>query len=130
VGTRTPANRIAIGEAITFNEGIGLDRKSARIQYLKTRWTNRLRNLPRVRFHSSLDPADSCGVTTVGLEGISTTALRDHLRTKWGIIVSDMQHPDKIIDGIRVVVNVSLSAKEIDYFADVMEGIVKKGALV
>jgi hypothetical protein len=40
-----------------------------------------------------------------------------------------MKHPDGLSDGIRVVVNVSLSAKEIDYFADVMEGIIKKGTL-
>jgi S-adenosylmethionine synthetase len=38
-----------------------------------------------------------------------------------------MKHPDGIVDGIRAAVNVSLSAKEIDYFADVMEDIVKKG---
>jgi hypothetical protein len=34
---------------------------------------------------------------------------------------------NRLIDGIRIVVNVSLSAKEIDYFADVMENILKKG---
>jgi hypothetical protein len=41
--------------------------------------------------------------------------------------VSAMKHPDGLIDGIRAVVNVSLSAKEIDYFADVMEDIINKG---
>jgi len=34
-----------------------------------------------------------------------------------------------LIDGIRIVVNVSLSVREMDYFADVMEGIIKKGTL-
>ncbi len=127
VGTRTPANRVAIAEAITFNEGIGIDRKSARIRYLKERWANRLRNLPKVRFYSSLDPAESCGVATFGVEGMDMAKLTDHLLDKWGIVVSPMKHPDGLIDGIRAVVNVSLSAKEIDYFADVMEDIVKKG---
>ncbi|MBM3310661.1 MAG: aminotransferase class V-fold PLP-dependent enzyme [Candidatus Aminicenantes bacterium] len=127
VGTRTPANRIAIAEAITFNEGIGLERKSARIQYLKARWADRLRGLPKVRFYSSLDPAESCGVTTVGIEGMDMAKLTNHLLDKWGIVVSPMKHPEGIIDGVRVVVNVSLSVREIDYFADVMEDIVKKG---
>jgi isopenicillin-N epimerase len=130
VGTRTPANRIAIAEAITFNEGIGIERKSARIQYLKERWANRLRTLPRVRFYSSLDPGESCGVTTLGIEGLDMAKLTEHLLDKWGIIVSPMKHPDGLLDGVRVVVNVSLSAREIDYFADVMENIIKKGALV
>ena len=130
VGTRTPANRIAIAEAITFNEGIGIERKSARIRYLKERWANRLRALPKVRFYSSLDPAESCGVTTLGIEGMDMAKLTEHLLDKWGIIVSPMKHADGLIDGIRIVVNISLSAKEIDYFADVMENIIKKGSLV
>ena len=130
VGTRTPANRIAIAEAITFNEGIGIERKSARIQYLKERWANRLKPLPRVRFYSSLDPSESCGVTTFGIEGLDMAKLGEHLLDKWGIVVSPMKHPDGLLDGVRIVVNVSLSAREIDYFADVMENIIKKGALV
>ncbi|HTY63326.1 MAG TPA: aminotransferase class V-fold PLP-dependent enzyme [Acidobacteriota bacterium] len=127
VGTRTPANRVAIAEAITFNEGIGIERKSARIRYLKERWANRLRALPKVRFYSSLDPAESCGVGTFGIEGMDMAKLTEHLLDKWGIVVSPMKHPDGLIDGIRAVVNVSLSAKEIDYFADVMENIIRKG---
>jgi len=128
VGTRTPANRVAIAEAITFNEGIGLERKSARIRYLKERWTSRLRGLPRVRFYSSLEPDESCGIATVGIEGMDMAKLSEHLFDKWGIIATPVKHPDGLVDGMRAVVNVSLSAKEIDYFADVMEDIIKKGS--
>jgi len=53
--------------------------------------------------------------------------LTEHLVDQWGIIVSPIKHPDGLIDGIRIVVNVSLSAREIDTFADVMEGILKNG---
>ena len=129
VGTRTPSNRIAIAEAITFNEGLGIERKSARLRYLKHRWADRLRGLPKVRFYSSLDPAESCGIATFGVEGLETAKLAAHLLDKWGIIVSTITHPDGLIDGIRIVVNVSLTVREIDYFADVVEGIVKKGSL-
>ena len=129
VGTRTPSNRIAIAEAITFNEGIGIERKSARIRHLKDRWAKRLRALPRVRFYSSLDPAESCGVAAFGIEGIDMMKLTGHLFDKWGIVVTPMKHPDGLVDAIRAVVNVSLSVREIDYFADVMEGIIKKGSI-
>jgi len=130
VGTRSPANRVAIAEAITFNEGIGIERKSARIRYLKERWANRLRQYPRVRFYSSLDPAESCGIATFGIEGMDMAKLTDHLLNKHGIIVSRITHPDGLIDGIRIVVNISLSVREVDFFADVMEDIIKKGDLV
>ncbi len=129
VGTRTPANRIAIAEAITFNEGIGIERKSARLQYLKERWANRLRAHPRVRFYSSLDPAESCAIATFGVEGLDMDKLAEHLLDKWGIVVSTVKHPDGLIDGIRIVVNISLSVREIDTFADIMEDIIKKGTL-
>jgi selenocysteine lyase/cysteine desulfurase len=129
VGTRTPSNRIAIAEALTFNEGIGIERKSARLRYLKERWANRLKVLPRVRFYTSLDPAESCGIATFGVEGLDTNKLAARLLDKWGIIVSPISHPDKLIDGIRIVVNVSMTDREIDYFADVMEDIIKKGSL-
>jgi isopenicillin-N epimerase len=126
VGTRTPANRVAIAEAITFNEGIGIERKSARIRYLKERWANRVRRLPRVRFYSSLDPAESCGIASFGIEGMDMAKLTEHLLDKWGIIVTPAKHPDGLVDGIRAVVNISLSAKEVDYFADAIEDIIKK----
>ena len=55
--------------------------------------------------------------------------LMEHLLDKWGIIVTPVKHPDGLVDGIRIVVNISLSTKEIDYFADVMEEIIKKGEI-
>jgi len=127
VGTRTPANRIAIGEAITFNEGIGLERKSARVRFLKDRWADRLKAHPKVRFYTSLDPAESCGVTTFGVEGLDAEKLAGRLLDRWGIIVSPIKHPDGLINGIRIVTNVSLTVREIDYFADVMEGVIRDG---
>jgi selenocysteine lyase/cysteine desulfurase len=129
VGTRTPTNRVAIAEAITFNEGIGLERKSARIRYLKERWANRLRKHERVRFYSSLEPTESCGVATFGVEGMDMKELTQHLLDEWGIVVTPIKHPDGLVDGIRAVVNVSLSVREMDYFGDVMEDIIKKGTL-
>jgi len=130
VGTRTPANRIAITEGIMFNEGIGLERKAARMRYLKDRWANRLKALPKVRFYTSLDPAESCAIATFGVEGLDMDKLTAHLLDKYGIIVSPIKHPDGLIDGIRIVTNVTLSVKEVDFFAEVMEKIVKAGALV
>jgi selenocysteine lyase/cysteine desulfurase len=129
VGTRSPANRVAIAEAITFNEGIGIERKAARLRYLKDRWANRLKQYPQVKFYTSLNPAESCGLATFRIEGLDMGKLTQHLLDKYGIVVSHITHPDNLIDGIRVVVNVSLSVKEIDFFADVVEDIIKKGKI-
>ncbi len=56
IGTHPAANHNAIGEAINFHETIGMHRKEARLRYLRHRWTDRLRDEPKVKFYTSLDP--------------------------------------------------------------------------
>src|SRR6185437_10409503 len=46
VGTHPAANHDAICEAITFNWNIGIERKAARMRYLKDRWANQLAQNP------------------------------------------------------------------------------------
>src|SRR4029079_460727 len=42
IGTHPAANHNAIAEALSFHEGMGIERKSARLRYLRNRWANRL----------------------------------------------------------------------------------------
>jgi selenocysteine lyase/cysteine desulfurase len=126
VGTRTFANRAAIAEAITFNEGLGLDRKAARLRYLKERWAKRLSATPRVKFFSTLDPAESGAIATFGIEGADHAKLAARLLDEHAIVVSHMKHAT--FEGFRIVPNVSMTLREIDYFADVMEKLIRQGA--
>ena len=125
IGTRTQANRVAIAEGITFNEGLGIERKSARLRYLKERWTNRLKTQPRVRFLTSLDPSESCAIAAFTIEGMDLTKLTGKLHDDYGIIVSHMKHAK--FEGLRIVPNVSNTLREMDYFADVIEEVIRKG---
>lgn len=127
VGTRTFANRAAIAEAITFNEGLGLERKSARLRYLKERWAMRLKAHPRIRMLSSLDPAESCAIATFAIEGADHAKLAQRLQDEHAIIVSHMRHAT--FEGFRIVPNISMTLNEIDYFADVIEKLLKQGAI-
>ncbi|MGB4703504.1 MAG: aminotransferase class V-fold PLP-dependent enzyme [Candidatus Saccharicenans sp.] len=129
VGTRSPASRAAIAEALTFNEGLGIERKAARLRYLTNRWVNRLKQYPQVKFYTSLNPGEYCGLVTFGIQGIDMGKLSEYLLEKHRIVTSHITHPDKLVDGIRIVVNVSLSVQEIDYFADVVEEVIKKGKI-
>src|SRR6185436_9000180 len=65
IGTHPAANHNAIAEAIGFHEGIGSERKAARLRYLRNRWVNQLKTDPRIRIHTSMDPAQSCAIGTV-----------------------------------------------------------------
>src|SRR5438309_5817731 len=53
IGTHPAANHNAIAEALTFHEGIGIERKAARLRYLKERWARRLEKQKGVRILTS-----------------------------------------------------------------------------
>src|SRR5207245_5321618 len=59
IGTHPAANHNAIAEALTFHEGIGAERKAARLRYLFQRWAKRLDDLPRARRLTPDAPARS-----------------------------------------------------------------------
>jgi isopenicillin-N epimerase len=49
IGTHPAANYSAICEAITFSQNIGIERKAARLRYLKDRWSTQLAKNPKVK---------------------------------------------------------------------------------
>lgn len=124
VGTRTQANRVVMAEALTFNEGIGIERKSARLRYLKDRWANRLKANPRVTFLTSLDPAESCAIASIHLAGVDMPKMAATLHDEYGIVVSHMKH--ERFEGFRIVPNIHMTIGEMDYFADTIEEQLKK----
>src|ERR671917_2939901 len=54
-GTRSAAQRLAIGEALLFHQGVGPERKEARLRHLSRHWMNQLKGLAGVRFNTSFD---------------------------------------------------------------------------
>jgi len=125
IGTHPAAPRLAIGEAILFHRAIGAERKAARLRTLARRWETRLRDVPRVRFYTPLDDAQSCAIATVDIEGIDPVALQQHLFKDHKIFVTPIVHDD--VRGIRVTPSVYTTFDEIDRFAEVMERIARNG---
>src|ERR1022692_3692645 len=70
IGTHPAANHNAISEALIFNENIGIDRKAARLRYLRDRWAHRLAQNPKCKILHSPDPAQSCGIGFVAFDKI------------------------------------------------------------
>ena len=123
IGTHPAANYLAIGEALTFNQGIGLERKAARMVFLRDRWARRLVEHDRVRLHTSLRPGFACGIATVEVDGVDSVELADHLWETERILTVGIKHPE--FEGIRVSPSVFTTLEEIDRFADAMERVVK-----
>ncbi|MDP6965784.1 MAG: aminotransferase class V-fold PLP-dependent enzyme [Candidatus Marinimicrobia bacterium] len=125
IGTHPAANYIAIGDALTFQQGIGSKNKGARLIYLRDRWAKRLLKHDRIRLHTSLKSGKGCGIGTVQIEGVDPSDLTKHLWDDYRIIVTPIKHDE--FEGIRVTPHVYTTLEEIDRFADAMEKVIKEG---
>lgn len=119
IGTHPAANHNAIAEALTFHEGIGIERKAARLRYLKDRWARRLEAQKGVRVLTPYDPRQSCGLANVSFGGVDPRKLGEHLFQHHRIIVTPIVHEE--FSGIRVTPNVYTTLSEIDTFCDAVE---------
>ncbi|NDD62408.1 MAG: aminotransferase class V-fold PLP-dependent enzyme [Acidobacteria bacterium] len=124
IGTHPSANALAINEALDFYEGIGAERKAARLRYLFHRWAKRLEVNPRVRIHTSYDPEQSCGLTLFDVEGIDLSKLAIHLEQNHRIITTLIIHDE--FRGLRITPNVYTTVREIDIFAETVERYIEK----
>jgi selenocysteine lyase/cysteine desulfurase len=120
IGTHPAANHNAISEALLFNENLGIDRKAARLRYLRDRWANRLAQNKKCRILHSADPAQSCGIGFLSFApSVSGASLREALWNKYSILTAFMDHEE--YSGLRITPNVYTTLREIDTFADMVE---------
>jgi selenocysteine lyase/cysteine desulfurase len=126
IGTHPIALKGAITEALTFHDTLGPERKAARLRYLKNRWTEQVRTVPGVRILHSDDPAESCGIGAMSIDGIDANDLTRHLEEKYRIHVRP-----RVVDGefscIRVTPNVFTTLEEVDFFSEAIERIATRG---
>ncbi len=125
IGTHSAAMRLAIGEAILFHNGIGAKRKEARLRYLSRYWMNKLKGLPNVRFNTSFEPNQSCGIANVEIVGVDVGALGSYLMDKHKIFTVGINHDE--FKGLRITPNVYTTLKELDRFVDAMTTVSKNG---
>ena len=115
VGTHPAAGHNAIGEALAFHQAIGVERKSARLRYLKNRWAVELQKHPKVKIHSSPNPNQAWGLATVGFDGIDTVKAYNWLWSHYRIITASITVPGEYT-GLRVTPNIYTTLPEIDTF--------------
>jgi selenocysteine lyase/cysteine desulfurase len=115
-GTHPVPIFLAIAEAARLHRAIGPRRKQERMRALREAWAGRVVKLPGVKLLTSTDPAQSCGVATMAIEGIEAPKLAKWLLEKKQIVVSPMGHPE--VKGIRVTPHVYTTLSELDRFVD------------
>jgi len=119
IGTHPAANHDAISEALIFNENIGIDRKAARLRYLRDRWAHRLARNPKCKTLHSEDPAQSCGIGFLSFPGADAQKIHDALWNKYSILTALVGHEE--YTGLRITPHVYSTLADIDYFAEMVE---------
>jgi selenocysteine lyase/cysteine desulfurase len=125
IGTHPAANHNAIAEALTFHQGIGAERKAARLRFLRDRWMKRLGQVPGVKLLTPDDAKQSCGLASFTPGTLDVAKLTGYLWDKHRIIVTAIAHPE--FNCIRITPNVYTLVQEIDRFAEVVEDAIRKG---
>ncbi|MET0556373.1 MAG: aminotransferase class V-fold PLP-dependent enzyme [Vicinamibacteria bacterium] len=132
IGTHPAGIRAAIAEALAFHQGIGAERKAARLRYLTMRWADALRSDPRIRIHSSLKPGETWGLALVAIQDVDARALAKFMMDKYRIVVTAIvggAYPDPQFpyQGLRVTPNVYTTLEEVDTFVEAMQDVLKNG---
>ncbi|HKE27281.1 MAG TPA: aminotransferase class V-fold PLP-dependent enzyme [Bryobacteraceae bacterium] len=119
IGTHPSANFAAICEAIAFNQNIGIERKAARLRYLRDRWANALGSNPKIRILHNPAQEMSCGIGMLGLRDGDLAALGRSLEAKHGVFTAVVAHSE--YTGMRITPSVYTTIRDIDYFVRAVE---------
>ncbi|MDB5279460.1 MAG: cefD [Ferruginibacter sp.] len=79
LGTRSFPIEQGIGEACNFQMAIGSKRKEERIRYLKNYWAQKVKDIPKVKIHTSFQAAYSCAICGVSVDGMTPGELETAL---------------------------------------------------
>src|SRR5712691_7715885 len=125
IGTHSAAPKLAIGEAMLFHNGIGGKRKEARLRFLSRYWMDKLKDIPRVRFNTSFDPAQMCAIANVQIEGLDQGKIGSYLFSKHHIFTTPIVHEE--FTGLRITPNLYTTLSELDRFCEVLTDVARKG---
>jgi selenocysteine lyase/cysteine desulfurase len=116
LGTRPFFIEQAIGKALEFHDMIGSERKEKRLHYLKNYWMEKVKDVPKVKLHTSLDPKWGCAIGMVSIEGKKPAELDSFFFNNYKIHTVGIEWEN--IHGVRITPNVYTTAKNLDQLVE------------
>lgn len=123
-GTRSFATEQAIRNAIEFHLLIGAERKEQRLRFLKNYWSEKVKDISRIKFFTSLKQQYSCALCCVGIEGMKPQDLENELFSKWKIHTTAIDF--EAVKGVRVTPHVYTSLRDLDLLAEALKEIASR----
>lgn len=111
-GTHPCHTDLAIGDAIDFHQSIGVARKEARLRWLQQYWTTKVRGRPRIVLNTPSDPARTCAIANVGVEGMEPRALAQALFDRYRVWTVAINNAG--VRGVRVTPQLFTTTAELD----------------
>ena len=111
-GTHPCHTDLTILDAIDYYEKIGVDRKEARLRYLQSYWSSRLRGVKNIVINTPEDPARCCGIANVGVSTMKPGDLADLLMKQYKIYTVAIDGAG--VHGLRITPNLYTTIDELD----------------
>ncbi len=108
---------------VHFHEAIGARRKQERIHTLKHYWAGKAQQIPKVKLHTSLNPAYSCAIAGFGIEGLTPTEIDQKLFADYKIHTVSIVWEN--ISCVRVTPHVYTRFQDLDKLVGAIEKIAK-----
>ncbi len=116
LGTRPFFIEQAIGKALEFHEMIGSERKEKRLWYLKNYWMEKVKDVPKVKINTSLNPKWGCAIGNVAIEGKKPFDLEAFLFDRYKIHTVSIEWQN--IHGVRITPNVYTTIGNLDLLVE------------
>ncbi len=123
LGTRPFFIEQAIGKAIEFHDMIGIQRKEKRLHYLKNYWMEKVKNVPKVKLNTSLNPKWGCAIGNVAIEGKKPGELDAFLFANYKIHAVGIVWEN--INGVRITPNVYTTINNLDVLVEAITAFAK-----
>ncbi|MFT4032644.1 MAG: aminotransferase class V-fold PLP-dependent enzyme [Siphonobacter sp.] len=120
-GTHPVATDLAIQDAITFHQQIGIQRKEARLRYLQRYWTDQVRDHPSIILNTPTDLTRSCAIANVGVKGINPPDLAKRLFKDYNIFTVAIANAN--VYGVRVTPHLYTTTEELDQFVQALRAL-------
>jgi selenocysteine lyase/cysteine desulfurase len=111
-GTHPVHTDLAIHDALDFHLAIGIQRKEARLRFLQRYWTDQVRGRPGIVLNTPSDPARSCAIANVGVEGLAPADLARALFERYRIYTVAIDSAG--VRGVRVTPQLYTTTAELD----------------
>lgn len=112
LGTRSFAPEQAIAQAIDFHNAIGVERKEARLKYLRHYWMDKCKDIPGIKYYTHDDNNFAGALAVVGFEGMKAGEIHNILHSHYRIHTTSIEYLN--INGVRITPHVYIMKYDLD----------------